>query len=495
MYAPKKIYSNDNINRLFPEALYYQAMQECIAPIVREESLPQRRFPYSERHLQCLWHDQDLRPRALKTLDGEDVAVEHAGVWNLEAGPDFMGAALRIGPDQRRISGDVEIHISPSGWHAHGHDTDPRYQQVRVHVTWFPGTPDSSLFPPGTIHIALKEFIQANPYFSFEGIDTTAYPYAVRENEVPCTQVLKDWTPEQKVSLLTAAGQERMRRKAERLALAIEEKGEEQVLYEEWMCALGYKNNKTPFRQLARSLSVEILRQEAGDDPLVIYALLAGVSGLLPTQPRADWPEDTRIFIRTVWDHWWKRRDEWASRIMSHTQWQLSGIRPANHPLRRMMVPALLLSSSLSLSDMLHANSTSGVKIFIQRSREHLTTLVDSYWSRHLSLRTEATETIHHLIGEQRASAIISNVYIPFLAATEQSCLFSEGILAALPGESKNAIIRQTAHTLFGRDHNSKLYNKGLLQQGLLQIFHDFCLNDRSRCAQCSLPAALSRYA
>ncbi|MDF7826973.1 DUF2851 family protein, partial [Pontiellaceae bacterium B12227] len=53
---------------------------------------------------------------------------------------------------------------------------------------------------------------------------------------------------------LEAAGEERLRLKAERLALAMQNKEPEQVLWEELMAALGYKNNKAPFRKLATTL-------------------------------------------------------------------------------------------------------------------------------------------------------------------------------------------------------------------------------------------------
>jgi hypothetical protein len=53
--------------------------------------------------------------------------------------------------------------------------------------------------------------------------------------------------------------------------------------------------------------------------------------------------------------------------------------------------------------------------------------------------------------------------------------------------------MRETANALFSRDHNPALYaGNGLLQQGLLQIHHDFCLNARAGCANCALAQALA---
>jgi len=52
-----------------------------------------------------------------------------------------------------------------------------------------------------------------------------------------------------------------------------------------------------------------------------------------------------------------------------------------------------------------------------------------------------------------------------------------------------SAPMRLTALHLFGRDHNPAAFyaDNGLLQQGLLQIYLDFCLNAGPDCEGCSL--------
>ena len=84
------------------------------------------------------------------------------------------------------------------------------------------------------------------------------------------------------------------------------------------------------------------------------------------------------------------------------------------------------------------------------------------------------------------------NVFIPFLAAVDLKDVLDGPLLDQLPDEADNDIVRQTALSLFGPDHAPSLYRNGLRRQGLIQIFHDFCLNDRSRCAECSLPGLLT---
>ena len=98
------------------------------------------------------------------------------------------------------------------------------------------------------------------------------------------------------------------------------------------------------------------------------------------------------------------------------------------------------------------------------------------------------------LVGKDRVSSLLLNVLIPFLAATGEGAAFRAGLLDLLPPEQDNTLVRQTAFSLFGQDHAPSLYRHGLRQQGLIQVFQDYCLNDRSRCASCTLPGLLENY-
>ncbi len=477
----------DLISACFPLAARYSQMawRGPAAAALREPAARFRAFPYSERHLQCVWCDPSLRPAALADHRGEEIAVENPGVWNLEAGPDFLGAVLRFGKEKRRVTGDIEIHVHPSDWQQHGHRDDPNFSRVVAHVTYFSSPLPENLLPPGCIQIALREPLAASPMFAFENIDTTAYPYAARAELPPCSNELSGFSPDQKTTLLDSAGEERLRRKAERLAIAIAERGQEQILYEEIMSALGYKNNKSPFRRLAEIVTLDELRRNAGANPRIAYALLAGVAGLLPKNLRSDWDEDTRNFVRKIWDEWWKIEDEWEDRALKREHWNLAGLRPMNHPLRRLMAAAQIFAGANPL-----LRIEGGLEDFIAAvQRVH-----DPYWSFREGFAGKKSAKPIQLIGEERADAMAINVVTPFLAAIGKRNLFDTGLLNRLPVEGDNAIIRQTARHLFGPDHPTKLYDTGRRRQGLLQIFHDYCLNDRSRCATCPFPGLLKNF-
>ncbi|PON11518.1 hypothetical protein C2W62_44400, partial [Candidatus Entotheonella serta] len=59
--------------------------------------------------------------------------VHSPGQWNRQAGPDFLQAVLEFDSGERQ-RGDVEVHRLASGWTAHQHHVDPRYNRVILHV-------------------------------------------------------------------------------------------------------------------------------------------------------------------------------------------------------------------------------------------------------------------------------------------------------------------------------------------------------------------------
>jgi len=429
----------------FPRATDYRDGQ--LLDVVCEIREPSRHFPYRERHLQCLWADPRLRPTGLTTSEGEPVYVEYPGDWNLEAGPDFLNAILLVGKEKRRISGDLEIHIHPNAWNQHGHGNDPRYTNVRFHVTYFQGVEIS-----GLAQIPLQETLSSDPCFSFECIDVTAYPYSIPSGDF----TLLCMHPDQKIEWLEGAGEERLRLKAERFAFAMQLSESDQILWEELLAALGYKNNKAPFRKLAALLPLARLKSLT-HTPDEAYALLLGLSGLLPANPDPAWDSGTRKFVRSIWDFWWRQSSALKERALKKSGWTLAGIRPANHPVRRLMAAA---HYAFTIPE-------------IAKEPALLTTFLPNHWNTHIGWKNPCESTA--LVGKSRANAIVTNVLVPWRAANGETKLD----LDQLPAEPLNSIIRQTAHTLFGPDHTPKVYHSALARQGLIQLFHDYLITHR----------------
>lgn len=87
-----------------------------------------------EDYIHYLWQYQKFDFREMTTSDGFPVKVISPGTHNLLSGPDFFNSRLLIG--NQEWAGNVEIHIRSSDWYMHGHENDPAYDNVILHVVW-----------------------------------------------------------------------------------------------------------------------------------------------------------------------------------------------------------------------------------------------------------------------------------------------------------------------------------------------------------------------
>ena len=85
-----------------------------------------------EQLLHYVWKHKLFPLRELETTDGKHVEVIDPGLHNRNAGPDFFNAKVTIG--STLWVGNVEIHDKASDWYLHHHDSDPRYNNVVLHV-------------------------------------------------------------------------------------------------------------------------------------------------------------------------------------------------------------------------------------------------------------------------------------------------------------------------------------------------------------------------
>ncbi|MDA3800434.1 MAG: DUF2851 family protein [Kiritimatiellae bacterium] len=473
----------------FQNAKKYSVLKEQENYIVEETFLADYKAPPSERHLQCLWFDSKFRPQNIKTLSGEPVEIINPGNWNLEAGPDFLGATLLVGREKRRISGDVEIHTIANDWNAHKHSENPLYKNVIAHVFYNQPRDLAKLPTKDMVNISLKKSISDMNEFFFDKIDTTSYPRPVfPNNPSPCSKILSQWSQEKVTDFLEAAGEERLRLKTIRIASGILETNSDQILYEEIMGAMGYKHNSAAFKILANRLPLHLLKELSANSPAVAYAILLGVSGLLPSETSGT-TEETALFIRTIWDNWWKHENELHDLKMSKDSWNFAFVRPQNHPERRLAAIAYLFCSENISAKILKNYEDDPKKWFKQTIKDLTQTPEITFWENYFSFYGEKKKYSAKMVGSQRASSIIINVITPWLAAQKKDIRES---IALIPKEQTNSIITNTAYMLFGHDHNPALYNTALKQQGILQIYYDFCAKNIPSCTNCPLSQKLT---
>ena len=97
-----------------------------------------------EADLAKIWAGQSFAPLALRLSDGRSPRVILRGRPGGGAGPDFRDAVIAFDGEERR--GDVELHLHASSFRVHGHDKDPAYNRVVLHVVvWADDEADTRL--------------------------------------------------------------------------------------------------------------------------------------------------------------------------------------------------------------------------------------------------------------------------------------------------------------------------------------------------------------
>jgi len=99
-----------------------------------------------EADLAARWLAGMWRGATLQSEGGEAYRVVFEGRRGGGAGPDFRNAVL-VRADGVQVYGDIELHLRPAGWYAHGHANDPRYNGLALHVVLRRGASDPAETP------------------------------------------------------------------------------------------------------------------------------------------------------------------------------------------------------------------------------------------------------------------------------------------------------------------------------------------------------------
>jgi len=219
-------------------------------------------------------------------------------------------------------------------------------------------------------------------------------------------------------------------------------------------------------------------------------ALLFGVSGFLENLCFEDSAAATRGYLRNLWNSWWRLRDgcqRWLTE-QQRPRWKLSGTRPGNHPQRRLGALAAVLAGWHRVA----APLIDPTRWSQAAWRESLLSLSHDYWDRHYTLQAEPSRKPLALIGESRVQEMLANVAYPLLMP-DRTRLWAEFL--ELPAMLDNQKLRRATLRLFGDSPRGEVFQKKLhQQQGLLQLYEDFCLADDSACAHCPFPERLKEW-
>lgn len=443
-----------------------------------------------EQLLQRIWNHQRLLRSSLRTSDGRKVTVFHPGFWNRGAGPDFKGAVVQIEPDEPR-SGDVEIDLASNGWFQHRHHENRLYRQVLLHVVWNP--PEPGARRPDVPSLPLSDVLDS-PLEELRSwlLDAPSCPQSLAGQ---CNAPLQHLREDLLLDLLQQAAEVRLQSKAQEFLARARATGWDQALWEGLFTALGYTQNTWPMRRLAelRPRWFPNPSDATRSTPERLQSLLLGIAGLIPSAPE-NLPADSAQYVGKLWESWWRERDAMSDLLIAPAAWQWHGIRPANHPQRRI---ALAAHWSADASFVERVESWIRSDAAPGRARIELNDALriaeDSFWACHWTMESPAFDKPRELLGAERVTDIAMNVILPWawIRARLGKNLSLEASIRRryfeFPASGWNSVLRMAETRLFaGRP--GRFMSLASHQQGVLQIVRDFCRNSDAICTRCKFP-------
>jgi hypothetical protein len=412
-----------------------------------------------EKLLQYIWQLQYFNTSYLKTDRQETLQIIHPGMPNKDQGPDFLNAQIRVG--STILAGSVELHLKTSHWNAHGHQNDPNYKNVILHVVF---EHDLSHF-----HLPVLELQSRVSNHLLER-------YATLMNSpsfIACAGSLEGVKEITWLSWKERLLAERLTRASE-IVFRFQEQNHQH--WEEsfwWMLAraFGAKVNSDAFEEMARSVPVKMLARHK-QSIHQLEALVFGQSGLLNGDFKEDYPgllQREYVFLKKKY-------------LLKpiHSPVYFLRMRPGNFPSIRLAQLAALIQNSIHLfSKILEMERLSDIKKLFDIT-------ANDYWHYHYKF-DEQSPFKKKNIGSMMIDNLIINTVVPVLFAyglhqkEEKYKTRAVSFLEKLAAE-ENATIR-------GFLKWKVTANNAFDSQALIELKTRYC--DRKQCLKCAIGNAI----
>ena len=420
-----------------------------------------------EQLLHYTWKHKMLPLKNLMTTDNREVEIIDTGLHNHNAGPDFFNAKVKI--DGTLWVGNVEIHDRASDWYQHGHDKDPRYDNVVLHVC---ETIDTDVRnSQGHFIPQLQLSVPAHVHENYEQLlKTDQYP--------PCYRIIPDLSRLTVHSWMAALQTERLERKTTDIKRRAElcNGSWEDAYFVTLARNYGFGINSDTFEQWALNVPLKAVGHHR-DDLFQIEAIFLGQAGLLeldtvPAHYQQDALNDG--YLARLRNEYLYLAHKFQMKPMDAARWNFLRLRPQNFPhIRLSQLANLYYQRKAGLSQLLECKTVDELKTLLA---SHVT----PYWETHYTFGSLSAKNGKHL-SYGSLNLLIINTAIPVLFAMgrhrqrEDLCDRAFDLLEQLKPEN-NHIIRMWQQC------GLPVMSAGD-SQALIQLKKEYC--DRRDCLRC----------
>lgn len=419
----------------------------------------------NEDLLHHAWKFRLFDHRELFTQYGEKVEVIKTGDHNLDSGPDFFNARIRIGDTE--WAGNVEIHINASDWNKHHHTGDDAYRDVILHVVYNNDLAVSNSKGVLLPVIELKDKLDRAFIERYETLSKGV-------SWIPCGEQVKQVDGFMRSAWMERLLIERLERKSKEIeqTLDLSRSSWEESFYFHLARSFGFKVNSLPFGLLARSLPLQAIAKHKSS-LLQVEALLFGQAGMLNEHFNDEYP-------RALQNEYAFLQKKFKLVPLEPHLWKFMRMRPSNFPtIRIAQFAALIHNSSHLFSKILEAAS-------VQDIQKLLNVEASEYWESHFTFDKPSPRSKKSL-GRSSIDTIIINTIVPFLfvygkkQGDERFCERAFSLLEQVEGESNSIVSKWKLLGMPVHDAWST--------QALIQLKSEYC--DKKRCLQCAIGAKL----
>jgi hypothetical protein len=418
-----------------------------------------------EDFLHYIWKHKKFQLNNLVTTRGEAIFVTSVGQHNLNSGPDFFNAQLKIG--EQLWAGNVEIHIKSSDWFLHNHEQDKSYDNVVLHVVWEHDTDvfrkDNSIIPT----LELKHSVSNDLLHNYNDLFTKNNKWINCENDFASTDdfILNNW--------IERLYFERLERKSKGIQELLKETKNdwEAVLFKMLAKNFGLKVNGEAFFSLAQSVDFSIIRKSQSNQKN-LEALLYGQSGLL------EQDIENAYYLDLVKDYNFLKQ-KFNLDNTKVLPIQFFRLRPPNFPTIRLSQLASLYNLHQNLfSKVIEINNLNDFYELFKVS-------TSSFWKTHYTFQKESKSSTKTLT-KSFIDLLLINTILPIkFCYAKQKGEDIDDVVLKIASE-----IASESNSIIDAFNNLKKISKTSLQsQALIQLKTEYC--SKNKCLKCAIGNSL----
>ena len=420
---------------------------------------------FNEELLQFMWRYKLLKPLPFITTAGNEVSVLKQGELNLDAGPDFFNAQIRL--NNIVLVGNIEVHVRTSDWLRHGHERNKSYDTIILHVVYEHDLELNQNVRNNVEVLELKNLLDEKTMEAYEKLVTT-------KTKLPCAGQLKNLDEIKFISWMERMTIERLEEKTKRIEQLFETFGGDytQTFYTSLLRSFGFKVNAQPFELLAKQLPVNIILKHS-DNLLQLEALFLGMSGLLENQFKDK-------YIRALQNEFEHLKNKYRLNPLQKELFKFSRLRPANFPNVRLVQFASLANSAKEIfSSPQKLNNYTALMDALQIKPE-------GYWKNHYTAGGKVSAK-DLSFGKASAENVIINTFAPFFFFYSKKLAKPEYTDATIELLNKCKMEVNSKTKLFDVRKSSLINAAG--SQAVVNLYDNYCVS--RKCLKCGIAAAL----